>query len=148
MTRALLGPIGKRILTFAMFGAVATCTEDRTPLAPVSGSVIPAALVSGTITHTPLASGNNIVNQKIYTTASIAPAPNALVTVAVLGHNSTSATASPTVTGAGMTWALVGTVTFDAGSTPHKRLTIYRALSSSPGSGPLTITWSASQSNC
>ncbi|HKA58464.1 MAG TPA: hypothetical protein VKD28_07600, partial [Gemmatimonadales bacterium] len=30
---------------------------------------------------------------------------------------------------------------------PARRLTIYRAMSATPGSGPITITWTASQSN-
>ncbi len=106
--------------------------------------IVPAA-----ITHTPLTSGNNTVNQRVYTTAPISPAPNALITVAVMGHNSTSAPPSPTLSGGGMAaWAEVATITFDAVATPHKRLTIFRALSASPGSGTLTITWSASVSNC
>jgi len=101
------------------------------------------------IAHTLLTAGNNTANQKVYGTAAIAPAPNTLVTVAVLGHNSTSALASPTLSGGGMAgWTEVASVTFDAVGTPHKRLTIYRALSAAPGSGPLTITWSTAVSNC
>ena len=45
-------------------------------------------------------------------------------------------------------WTVVSTITLDAVATAHKRLTIYRALSATPGTGPLTITWSASVSNC
>ena len=36
------------------------------------------------------------------------------------------------------TWTMVSTVTFD-GSTPSRRLTIFRAMSASPGNGPLSI---------
>jgi len=104
---------------------------------------------TGAITQTLLTSGNNAVNQRIYATASIAPASNALITVAVLGHNSSAAPASPTLSSGGMSgWTVVSSITFDGVATPHKRLTIYRALSASPGSGPLTITFSGSVSNC
>jgi hypothetical protein len=100
------------------------------------------------VSHTLLASGNNTTNQKVYTTASISPAPNALVMVAVLGHNSSSAAPSPTLSGGGMSaWTEVATITFDALAKPLKRMTVFRAMSSSPGSGPITITFSKSLSN-
>ena len=140
----------RRIAAIALFAATATCVDYQTPTSftQPGRDTIPA-LVSPAIVQTLLTAGNNTVNQKVYTTPSIAPASNALITVAVMGHNSTSATASPTLSGGGMTtWTVVGTVTFDAVATPHKRLTIYRAMSATPGSGPLTITWSGSQSNC
>ena len=102
---------------------------------------------SGSITHTLLTSGHDPTNTSTFTTASIAPAPNALVTVAVLSHQSSAAVPDPTVTGAGMTWQVVASVAYD-GTTPLDRLTIYRAMSASPGSGPLTIKTSATVSNC
>jgi hypothetical protein len=137
----------------ACIAALVTCVDRRTPTSStepgIDGSGPPATLLSPPITQTLLTSGTDIVNQKIYTTATIAPASNALITVAVLGHNSTSAAPSPTVTGGGMTsWTEVASITFDAVATPHKRLTIFRAMSAAPGSGPLTITYSASQSDC
>jgi len=113
-----------------------SATDDNT----VSAAVAP-------ITHTLLTAGNNAVNQKIYTTATISPAPNTLVTVAVIGHQGTSAPPSATLSGGGMTaWTEVASVTFDPLGTPLKRLTIYRAMSASPGSGPLTITFSTTVS--
>lgn len=133
-----------------LIATTVTCVDRPTPTAFTEPGLdtIPA-LVAPAIAHTLLTAANNTANQKIYTTASIAPAPNALITVAVLGHNSTSATASPTLSGGGMTtWTVVGTATFDGVAAPHKRLTIYRAMSAAPGSGPLSITWSSSQSNC
>jgi hypothetical protein len=45
-------------------------------------------------------------------------------------------------------WTQVATTTFDGLATPVKRLTIYRAMSAAPGSGPLTITFSKNVSNC
>jgi hypothetical protein len=100
------------------------------------------------ITHTLLTAGSHPTNQSTYTTASIAPAPNALVTIAVLGHRSYGASPAPTVTGGGMTaWEQVTSITLDPLSAPLKRLTVYRAMSAAPGSGAITITFSGSQSN-
>lgn len=100
------------------------------------------------ITHTLLTSGNNAVNQKAYTTASLSPMPNALITVAVLAHTSTGAPPSPVLSGGGMSaWTEVGTITFDALAKPLKRMTVFRALSASPTSGPLTIRFNKNQSN-
>jgi hypothetical protein len=131
-----------------------TVEERKTVSATVNGTAIAQTVTVAVqsavpITHTLLTAGNHPVNQSVYTTAAIAPAPNALITVAVMGHNSTSALASPTVTGGGMTaWTAVATVTFDALSLPHTRLTVYRAMSAAPGTGPITITFSRSVSHC
>ena len=46
------------------------------------------------------------------------------------------------------TWTEVASVTFDAVATPHRRLTIFRAMSAAPGSGPITITSSVTLSHC
>src|SRR3990172_7695187 len=54
------------------------------------------------ITQTLLTAGNNTVNQTVYTTAAITPAPSTLITVAVLGHREAGATPSPTLSGGGM----------------------------------------------
>lgn len=102
----------------------------------------------GTIAHMLLTSGNNLTNASVFTTAAISPAPNALITVAVLGHNSTSAAPSPILSGGGMSaWTEVATLTLDTLGLPLKRLTVFRAMSASPGSGPITITFSKAQSN-
>ncbi|HEU5183561.1 MAG TPA: PKD domain-containing protein [Gemmatimonadaceae bacterium] len=103
---------------------------------------------SSAITQTLLTAGNNAVNQKIYTTASISPAPGALVLLAVMGHRAYGANPSPIVTGGGVTgWDEVATVTFDPVGSPLKRVTLYRAMSNTPGSGPITITFANAVSN-
>jgi hypothetical protein len=138
-------------------GVTATCVEQPTdpreaadvPAHRAPPAVVAAAAAVTGIVHTRLTSGNSRVNAKVCTTASIAPAANGLVTVAVLGHNGTAASPRPTISGGGMAaWTQVATVAFDGVATPHKRLTVFRALSSSPGSGPLRITFTATQSNC
>jgi Big-like domain-containing protein/invasin-like protein len=133
-----------------------TVEETKTVSATVDGTavtqtaqVMVVAPVQGAIGHTLLTSGNDVNNLKVYTTASIAPAANALVTVAVLTHQSAAAAPIPTLTGGGMAgWDVVASIVFDSVSVPHKRLTIFRALSAAPGSGPLTITSTATVSNC
>ncbi|MGH7614411.1 MAG: hypothetical protein ACREMW_10285 [Gemmatimonadales bacterium] len=95
-----------------------------------------ATLVAAPITHTLLTAGTNPTNTTVYTTASISPAPNTLVTLAVLSQRSYGASVAPTVTGGGMTaWAQVASVTFDPLSVPLRRLTIYRAMSPAPQIG-------------
>jgi len=139
------------VAAVAMVIATATCvdrpTEPRDAAIPPTHGPAPAA-VSSSITHTLLTSGNSKTNQKVCTTASISPAANALVTVAVMGHNTTAAAPSPTISGGMAAWTQVATVTFDGVNTAHKRLTIFRALSATPGSGPVKITFTTTQSNC
>jgi hypothetical protein len=45
------------------------------------------------------------------------------------------------------TWDQVATLTFDTQGAPVKRMTIFRAMSGAPGSGPITITSSVTVSN-
>jgi hypothetical protein len=112
--------------------------------ATVNGTTDPTA----TIEHALLTSGSSTANQKVYTTAPISPAPNTLVTVAVLGHRSQTPASVPTVSGGGMTgWIEVITRSFDPLGGPLKSLTIYRAMSASPGSGPITISFPGTMSN-
>jgi hypothetical protein len=116
---------------------------DQQPQLTVTNQPPPA-----TITQTLLTSGHDVNNVRVYTTGAIAPAPNTLVTVAVLTHQASAAAPSPTLTGGGMaSWTVVASVAYN-GATPLDRLTIYRAMSAAPGSGPITITSSVTVSNC
>jgi hypothetical protein len=45
-------------------------------------------------------------------------------------------------------WSVVASTTFDTGTLPLRRLTIFRALSATPGSDAITITSSVTLSNC
>ncbi|MGH7537913.1 MAG: Ig-like domain-containing protein [Gemmatimonadales bacterium] len=125
-----------------------TATADGTVITQTASVTVTPASPGGTITHTLLTSGHDANNLRVYTTGSISPAPNGLVTVAVLTHQSSAAAPSPTLTGGGMgAWDIVATVAYN-GATPLDRLTIYRAMSPTPGSGPITITSSVTVSNC
>ncbi len=143
------GGVATGTLTSSVEGTIiVSATIDGTAITQTA-TVEVVAQTAATISQTLLTAGNNTVNQRIYTTAAIAPTPNALVTVAVLGHNSSSAPPSPTLSGGGMSaWTEVASVTFTTLATPHSRLTIFRAMSPSPGSGPLTITFSKTESHC
>jgi hypothetical protein len=123
-----------------------SATIDGTAITQTA-TVEVVAQTAATIAQTLLTSGNNAANQKIYTTASIAPASNALITVAVLMRRSSGAV-TPTVTGGGMpAWDMVASADFDTQSSPSKRLMIFRAMSATPGTGAVTIRFASSVSN-
>jgi hypothetical protein len=132
-----------------------TVAETKTMSATAGGTPITQTATvtvtpppAGAISHTLLTFGNNTVNQKTYTAAAISPGPNTLVTVAVLSHRATGAI-SPTISGGGLSaWEQVASVDFDTLGFPLRRMTIFRAMSASPGSGPITISFSANVSNC
>jgi hypothetical protein len=127
---------------------VISATANGTAIAQTATVEVAPAPPPPPIRHTVLTSGVDPGNLKVYTTPSISPAPNALITVAVLGHRTPAASASPTISGGGVaSWTEVATVTFDAVGVPLKRLTVYRAMSATPGSGPITITFNAGQSH-
>jgi hypothetical protein len=122
---------------------IVSATAGGTAITQTASVTVAPAGSGGTITQSLLTSGHNVNNLKVYTTGSIAPAPNALVTVAVLTHGTAP---SPTLTGGGMaSWTVIGTISYNG---DLDRLTIYRALSSAPGSGPITITSSVTVGNC
>ncbi|MGE5744365.1 MAG: invasin domain 3-containing protein [Gemmatimonadota bacterium] len=147
------GPTGSNGVATATFSS--SVAEGKTISASATGvAITQTASVTVTnqpppgITQTLLTSGHDPTNASLFTTASIAPAPNALVTVAVLTHQASAAAPSPTLTGGGMSaWTVVASVAYN-GATPLDRLTIFRAMSASPGSGPITITSSVTVSNC
>ena len=71
------------------------------------------------------------------TTASISPGANRLVIVTVQSYLNGGSPATPTVSGASMTWVQIATR--QSSSASEWRITLFRGLSASPGSGALTI---------
>lgn len=71
-----------------------------------------------------------------FATASISPTAGKLVVIAVYNRKSTGTPATPTVSGAGLTWTQVVTQVHAAG---NSRFTIFRAMGASPSAGVLTI---------
>lgn len=90
---------------------------------------------------------NNILNSAAtsYNTASISPVANRLTLVTV-GSQFAGTSNVPTVTGASGTWVNIISA---ADATNNRRMSIFRDLSASPGSGALTIDFAGqSQANC
>ncbi len=93
------------------------------------------------VAATLLTSSIDGVDRTSYTTASIAPTANNLVLAVIASYGDFGIT-SPVVdalTGVSMTWTQVGTLQTNDSSVYLDQLTIFRALSASPGSGALTI---------
>ncbi|HEX9060863.1 MAG TPA: hypothetical protein VF941_11845 [Clostridia bacterium] len=86
-----------------------------------------------------LTSISTLTSASSYNSSSISPVANALILVSVESLFSTGTPNTPTVTGTSMTWVQVNTE-FDGS---HLRVTVFRSLSAAPGSGALTIDFSA-----
>ena len=95
----------------------------------------------GAITATNLTSGTSSAIGNTVTTASISPGANKLDIVTVQGYFA-GGNNVPTVSGAGGTWTQIATAV-----TPDntRRTTLFRDLSPTPGSGPLTISFGQGQ---
>ena len=89
------------------------------------------------ITATALTSGESAADDTAYVTASITPTANRLVLVAVASRVSTSPPESPTLSGNGLTWVEVGTITGTGAST--RRITLFRSMGAAPSAGAITI---------
>ena len=91
---------------------------------------------------TALTSGNDTDSGSSATTASISPTGDALIICDVINIRADvgSPPTTPTVTGNGLTWVQVATVTFfDFGGGDTTRMTRFRAMGASPSSGAVTI---------
>lgn len=95
------------------------------------------------ITHTALTSGSDATNQTSKATASISPAGNELIEVAFcVGFFSQVADPppTPTVTGNGITYALVAKVGFwYTGADVYMGQYLFRGMAASPTTGAITI---------
>jgi hypothetical protein len=88
--------------------------------------------------RTSLTFGNSTNNANTYQTAAIQPKSNALVVLFVISRKQFGGQPSaPTPTGNGLTWKQVETVAADS----DRRLTCFRAMSSTPTSGPITLSF-------
>ena len=115
-----------------------------------SGQVSATTKSSSSITHTLLTSGNDSTDNNIYTTASIAPAPNTLITIAISENDPNAiSTRIASISGGGVpSWDFAGYETVGGdGSTTPQRIYIYRAMSSSVGSSPITFTFTGQVKN-
>ena len=102
---------------------------------------------SSTITATHLDSGSSTTDGTSFSTVnSISPSANRLVLAFIATGDTSGAGAAPTgVSGAGLTFTNVGGQQQGSG---NQRVDIFRAMSASPSSGALTITYAATTENC
>lgn len=92
------------------------------------------------LTFSNLTSGNDTDGGSSSTSASISPASNALLLLAVSSRTNITADPNiPTVTGNGLTWVQIGTIVYDTTSASRKRITLFRALGASPSTGTVVI---------
>ena len=91
------------------------------------------------IAQNPLTSGSSDTNATSYATASVTPASNALVLIAVASILTGSVPPAPTLSGNGLTYVQVATVAFSTIAASRVRLTLFRALGASPSAGAITI---------
>ncbi len=112
-------------------------------------ALMPASAPVG-VTAANLTYDFNTTGATSYTTASISPAANKLYILTVANKIPSAGTPNtPTVTGAGMTWTQIATRRDTSSGDNGRRITMFRALSASPGSGALTIDLGGqTQGNC
>ncbi len=100
------------------------------------------------VTATSLTTGGNTTCTSPQATASITPSANKLVLAWVVNTMTASNTVTPTMSGNGLTWVQVSTVTFNTIATPTHRLTLFRAMGASPTTGTASITVTGSPTGC
>lgn len=88
------------------------------------------------VVGTNLTSGADTDGNNTVVTSSISPTANALILVGFLTTHNNGSPATPTVSGNGITYALVDSQAFDTDRT----LFLFRGQSASPSSGAITIT--------
>jgi len=100
------------------------------------------------ITAADLTEDGSATTASSYTTASVTPSSNNLV-LAWVTNSKGSTPDTPTLSGNGLTWVQVATVTWGTSGTPTKRTTLFRAMGSAPTSGAVTIAFGGvNQTGC
>lgn len=75
-------------------------------------------------------------------TSSVSPSSNALLLCGVVSRMGSSTDPNtPTVSGNGLTWVQIATVLYDSDSSSRRRMTLFRAMGSSPSSGAVTASF-------
>lgn len=88
------------------------------------------------VTATHLTTGADNTAGTSATTASISPSPNKLILIGVGNNEGGGSCQQPTVSGCNLTWVAVAT---KASSDGKQRMTLLRAMGSSPTTGALTL---------
>jgi hypothetical protein len=77
-------------------------------------------------------------------TGYINPRPNSLYLMTVASRTGiTTDPVQPTVTGCGLTWVAINSIVHDTTSSSRRRVTLFRAMGSSPTAGVLTIDFAS-----
>jgi hypothetical protein len=134
--------------TFASPGTIAYSNSVTNEGWISLGLELRSVRVTSKITAIPLASGGSNTATATYNTVSIAPTSNALILVTVRNTVSSGAPGIPTLSGNGLTYVQVATEPFGTIASPLRRITMFRAMASSPTPGTITISFSGTQSNC
>lgn len=83
-----------------------------------------------------------------YATASVTPTANKLQLLAIVSRHGSTTPNTPTASGNSLTWVAIANVHFDT-SGSQRKLTLLRAMGSSPTTGTITIDFaSQTQSGC
>lgn len=93
------------------------------------------------IEPTVLEASGDETDRSAYTTGSISPASRALILLWVGNQVNAGSPNAPTITGCGLTWVQVGTLT--SSSAPQLRGSLFRAMGTAPTTGALTIDLAA-----
>lgn len=96
--------------------------------------------------YTLLQAINSTTNQSTYSTTSISPSADKLILATILSEDSAEPVIN-SVSGNGLTWVLVDSSYYVTSGT-HKKVSVYRAMGSSPSTGALSVTFSAAQDGC
>ena len=97
----------------------------------------------------PLTSDSSATDATSYTTASITPTANRYIEVDVLNTKAASPPTTPTLSGNGLTYVEVASVTFDTIASPLKRRTRFRSMGAAPTAGAITIDFGGvTQTGC
>lgn len=88
-----------------------------------------------------LTSGSSGTDTQSYASASVSPGSNTLVLVAVAIRNYSAANLGTiTLSGNGLTYVEIATITFSSIASSTGRVSIFRAMGASPSAGAITIT--------
>lgn len=120
----LLIPMGLGLILPPAHGQIRTAKRKMGPV-----------LIYSTLgSNTP---GSTTAASSYATGASFTPTANALCLCGVV-NSKASAPDTPTVSGNGLTWVQIATVTFNSIASPTVRATLFRALGASPSNGATT----------
>jgi len=126
----------------ATAGATGTITGSHNGGANSNITHLIALKPANGITSSHITHGTDNDGNASATTSSVTPVANKLYMMLV--ENATSISTNPqipSVSGDNLTWVQVNTVVFDPTGTSRRRLTLFRAMGTSPTAGSLTITF-------